>query len=234
MAASSIRKPHLLSLHTALQLLDMKVGPTASYGVEVIWQNLTQANLEMYNRLKASFLKRILSLHISTKNRLVYLLSDTPLFAEDLRRRYNLPRTAAYEEMLRSWEFKFADLDPAFFSTRAMRDSTWSLVNRTNSKERCLNPLHRRAETGRECRGQLGHDLASEVYHPQHVEGTLQGRTLSRDNGFRHHQDTVCLEGAKKRNSRQVVGTAQGTPKRRACTKRTRPHYDRKRYLFVY
>jgi hypothetical protein len=60
---SAIHKPHLLSLKAALRLFDMKIAPIASYGIELIWEDLTVGNLESYNRLKASFLKRALVLH---------------------------------------------------------------------------------------------------------------------------------------------------------------------------
>ena len=95
-ASSMIRKPHLLSLKTALQLFNLKVAPITTYGVELIWENLTPANLESLDRVKAAFLKRTLGLHPSAKNRLVYCLAQTPLFSKELQERLGLSQTSAF------------------------------------------------------------------------------------------------------------------------------------------
>ena len=56
-AATTIREPHLLSLRTALQLFNLKVAPTASYGMNLVWEYLSPSNFESLNWLKAAYLK---------------------------------------------------------------------------------------------------------------------------------------------------------------------------------
>ena len=125
LAFHAIHKPEQLSLSTAMALFDLKVGPTVSYGIEVIWPHLTKANMAQLDRVKAAFLKRALGVHRTSRNRLVYLISEAPLFVEDLLRRFNLPRTAAYEEHILEWEEKMADVDTDFFNTRAFLTNGW-------------------------------------------------------------------------------------------------------------
>ena len=89
--------------------------------------------MERLDKVKPAFLKRALGLHVSCRNRLVYLLADTPLFVEDLKTRFNLPATTAYDEFIKNWEIKMASIDPEFFMVGAMKDDhTWKKVARTN------------------------------------------------------------------------------------------------------
>ena len=76
-AMASIEKPQLLSMGTALRLFDIKIAPVATFGIELIWESLTVAKLESFNRLEAAFLKGAMRLHSTSRNRLVYLLAGT-------------------------------------------------------------------------------------------------------------------------------------------------------------
>lgn len=129
-ATNSIPKPHLLSLRTALRLFDLKIAPTASYGIDIIWDKLTLANLETLNKIKATFLRRVLGLHSSSRSRYVFLLANSPLFIEDLVSRFHLPPTEIYKEWIRLWEDKMADVDPQFFNTDAMLNDDWKKPDR--------------------------------------------------------------------------------------------------------
>ena len=131
-AAGSIRSPQRLSLATAIRLFDLKVAPVATYGIEVIWRDMTAKNFDQLNRVKASFLKLALGLHRTAQNRLVYLLSGTPLLSEDLRQRFGLPETTAFLEHLRSWERKFAEIDVEFYNAGANLSDTWKELDRPN------------------------------------------------------------------------------------------------------
>lgn len=70
------------------------------------------SQLEQLYRFKASLLKRALGRNISARNRLAFRVADFPLLTEDLLRRLNLLQIAAFEEKLRRWEQKFAEIDP--------------------------------------------------------------------------------------------------------------------------
>jgi len=131
-ASVGIRTPSKLSLRTALILFDIKVAPVASYGIEIIWDHLSSALLEKLDRIKPAFLKRALGLHRSSLNRYVYLLSDTSLFVEDLKRRFKLATTPAYLEFVSLWERKMAEINPDFYCTGAMTSEAWKGANRTN------------------------------------------------------------------------------------------------------
>ncbi|XP_003745406.1 uncharacterized protein LOC100904331 [Galendromus occidentalis] len=75
---------------------------------------------------------RLFNLTIAPTASLVYRLADTSLLIEDLQKPLNLVKTVSYEECLRTWEGKFADIDDDFFSTRAMTDDTWKGLDRRN------------------------------------------------------------------------------------------------------
>ena len=131
-ASVGIKTPSRLSMRTALNLFEIKVAPVASYGIEVIWEFLSATQLEQLDRVKPAFLKRAMGLHCTARNRLVYLLGDTPLFVEDLRRRFSLPVTPAFSEFISVWERKMAEVDPEFYNTGAMINDTWKGTNRLN------------------------------------------------------------------------------------------------------
>lgn len=124
-----IPTPHKLTLSVAIDLFDLMVNPTASYGVQVIWPFLTRRNFQELDKIKAAYLKRVLKVHRLSPNRLVYLIAGTPLFIEDLQRRYNLPRTRAFQEYLEEWEGKLAEVHPLFFQTQAMTSDAWKRAN---------------------------------------------------------------------------------------------------------
>jgi len=128
-AFTSIKNPKKLSVSTALQLFNMKIAPTASYGIQLIWQNLSVQNMQELDKVKTAFLIRVLCLHRTARNRLVYLLADTSYFIEDLQKRFSLPETEAFRAFIHTQEEKMAQIDPGFFSTPAMASSQWKGVH---------------------------------------------------------------------------------------------------------
>ena len=131
-AMASIEKPQLLAMGTALRLFDIKIAPVATFGIELIWESLTVANLESFNRLKAAFLKRAMRLHSTSRNRLAYLLAGTPLMIAEIRTRLGLPETPAFAACMASWEAKIAEVDPKFFETPSMTDFRLRGSKKTN------------------------------------------------------------------------------------------------------
>ena len=97
-----------------------------------MWTKLSCSQLIQLDRVKPSFLKRVLGLHTSTYNRLVYLLADTELFIEQIKTQFGLPETPAYLEFISSYEEKMAQIDPEFYTTGAMTQSEWKGTGRTN------------------------------------------------------------------------------------------------------
>ena len=67
MVTYSIKNLHKLSIETAVKLFDLKVSPTASYGIEVIWPYLTINDFETLERVKTRYLKKVLGIQNSYK-----------------------------------------------------------------------------------------------------------------------------------------------------------------------
>ena len=60
----------MLSLKTALRLFEAKTLLTLTYGIEIIWEHLTERQLKGTESLKARFLKRAMGLSKYTPSRL--------------------------------------------------------------------------------------------------------------------------------------------------------------------
>ncbi len=129
---TEIRNPRCLSVKTALTLFDMKIGPIASYGISVIWEHLSVANLCVLDRVKTMFLKKVLSVSKLAKNRLVYALIGCPTFIESLKLSFRLPETQNYDTFLQNHVEKFTSIDPEFFSTPGMIIQNWREPHQVN------------------------------------------------------------------------------------------------------
>ena len=121
-AMASIPDAHRLSLKTAMQLFQMKAGAVASYGISVIWDELSTAQLEKLDKVKATFLKRALGLSRNARNRLVYVLAGTVPFVEDLVRQFNLKVTPALTEFREIFSRRMRDVSQAIYESPAMTD----------------------------------------------------------------------------------------------------------------
>ena len=79
----------------------------------------------MLDRVKPLFFKRVLGVSKFTKNRLVYIISETITFVEELQKQYCLPRTDAFVGFLRQQEEKFACVDQEIWQTPALMADNW-------------------------------------------------------------------------------------------------------------
>ena len=105
-AIARIRKPHLLSIKTAMAVFSLCVGPVAYYGLAAVWERMSVRLLGMVETVKASFLKRCLGVARSTKNRLVYSLLEERSFIEELLPILKVRCTLAVDEYLRAFKKK--------------------------------------------------------------------------------------------------------------------------------
>ncbi|PSN47588.1 hypothetical protein C0J52_04568 [Blattella germanica] len=128
-AIRDIKHLQALSLETALKLFLAKVLPIITYGIQILWQHLKKQELEMWEKVKATFLKRALGVSRYTPSQLVYLLAREPFLIEDIRLRQCLPSTDAYQELLRERTEKRHQVGEEFYGTGAMIDRNWSLPN---------------------------------------------------------------------------------------------------------
>jgi hypothetical protein len=126
-AFNIISMPNLrkLSLETAIKLFKLKIAPIAAYGIRAIWKKLKISDLESLDKIKTIYLKRTLGVSKFASNRLVYLLTNTTSFLEDLMTMYELEHTAASTEFKRRYDLKVAEVKTDFYETSAMKNENW-------------------------------------------------------------------------------------------------------------
>lgn len=98
LATFGIRQLTDLSLETALKLFDLKISPIASYGIEIIWPYLSKNDFEKLEKTKSRYIKQLLGLSKVNYSRYVYEITDTDLFVHDLKLKYNLSDSNAFEK----------------------------------------------------------------------------------------------------------------------------------------
>ena len=125
-AMTSIKNLPKLSLKTAMKLFELKITPIITYGIAIIWEHLTKGNLAAIERVKAKFLKRVLSVSKYTPSRLVYVLTRETFFIEDLRHQVLLPSTQALQNLIKELQNKREEIWPTFYSTDAMMNNEWT------------------------------------------------------------------------------------------------------------
>jgi hypothetical protein len=123
--ATSIKNPRDLSIETALKLFELKISPIASYAISVIWKYLSSQNLVALDKVKTCFLKRMLGVHHTARNRLVYAAVDCPTFIQTLQESFSLERTAAFDDFMNIRYQKRMQIDPMFYLTPAVVNTEW-------------------------------------------------------------------------------------------------------------
>ena len=111
------------SLEGAVRHFNVMLRPIVTYGLEAIWQDLSVSHFELLDCCQWDFFKRVLGLHKSTRNRLVFYLCDVEHLSLVCAQKYG--RTPAFDEYVARLEDKLADVDPEFFSTPAYTQSVW-------------------------------------------------------------------------------------------------------------
>ena len=77
-AINAIGYINRLSLETSKQLFIAKVIPILTYGIQITWSYLKKKDLELLEKVKATFLKRALGVSKTTPSRMVYELEREP------------------------------------------------------------------------------------------------------------------------------------------------------------
>ena len=114
-----------LSLETAIKLFRCKVRPVLTYGIHQIWQFLKKRDLQRFENVKTSFLKRALGVFKFTPNGMVYEFPKEPFLIEELRLELLLPSTEPYESLLRERNLKRSEIPLEFHTISAMIDRNW-------------------------------------------------------------------------------------------------------------
>ena len=129
LAINDIQHLSKLSLRTAMTLFRVKVQPVISYGLHLIWEHLSASNLQCIEKIKATYLKRVLCLSKYTRSRLVYEMCRELSLLEEFRLNLLLPSTSAYEEAIRIHEGKKAEIWSDFYATDATTGKEWAEAN---------------------------------------------------------------------------------------------------------
>jgi hypothetical protein len=127
-AMNEIKNLKLIALGTAMQLFRLKVGPTLTYGMELIWEYLTCKQLLELEKTKARYMKRVLGVSQHTRSRLMYKLAKETFLVKDLKSSLMLPTTTAYKDALRELNDK-KDIWEDFYTTEAMTNRKWTETN---------------------------------------------------------------------------------------------------------
>lgn len=159
-ASSLIADPYRLSLDAALKLFALKLAPCAAYGVELVWECLSESDLALLDKSKPAFLKKVLGVHPNTRNRLIYLLTGTPFFVEELCASLKLRETPAYKDFISRKKRELSEVDPEFLTSPAMLSDAWRQPDRANRHVVIKSSTHGYHHTV--CRNELFHSPSFE------------------------------------------------------------------------
>ncbi|KAJ4427799.1 hypothetical protein ANN_25452 [Periplaneta americana] len=127
-AIFDIKNIRQLSLDTAIRLFEAKIVPIITYGIDIIWTNLSLRDLRTMENVKARFLKAALGISKHAPSRIAYELARENFLIEDLR--YKLPSTENSTRLLEERRQKRDEIWLDFYSTNAMTDRTWAGPNK--------------------------------------------------------------------------------------------------------
>lgn len=119
-----VKNLSMLSLNGALRYFEVMIKPIVLYGIDIVWEDLKVSDFLRLDAVKWNFLKRVLGVHRSTRNRLIALITGVPSLTESVVKK-GLPVTVAYDSYLKDCESKFTDVDPDIFKTCAFSNSVW-------------------------------------------------------------------------------------------------------------
>jgi hypothetical protein len=108
-AMNDIKDMKLIALGTAMKLFRLKVVPTLTYSMELIWEHLMRKQLLESEKMKARYLKRALGVSQHTRSGLVYELAKETFFVKNLKTSLMLPMMMAYKDALRELNNKKKD-----------------------------------------------------------------------------------------------------------------------------
>ena len=114
-----------LSLDAAKKFWTVMLEPIATYGISVIWNDLSVKQLQILDRSKFLFFKRVLGVHKTASNRKVAVLADISSLAEDLVRTGRVGSSDIFRSYIRDFEDRLSELPELFFLTPGILQSNW-------------------------------------------------------------------------------------------------------------
>jgi hypothetical protein len=128
LATYNIPQLQSLSIETASKLFDLKVSPIASYAIEEIWPFLSKNDLDKLESVKTRYFKRVLGLSKFNRSRFVYALLDFDLFVSDLKQKFALPDTFAFDKFCEANLVKQTEICDEFYTTCTMENTNWKSI----------------------------------------------------------------------------------------------------------
>ena len=128
-ALTDINHLQCISLKAAMRLFDIKIVPTLTYGIEIIWECLTVRQLQDMERLKATYLKRAMGVSKYTPSWLIYIVARETFLLADIRLSHLLPETSAVKEVLQDRRRKEEDVWSELYTTDAVLYRDWMQAN---------------------------------------------------------------------------------------------------------
>jgi len=106
------------------------VSPISSYAIEEIWPFLCKNDLDKLESVKTRYFKRVLGLSNNKYNisRFVYALLDFDLFVSDLKLKFALPDTNAFNKCCDANLGKQTEICDEFYLTCTMHNKNWQSV----------------------------------------------------------------------------------------------------------
>lgn len=90
----------------------IKILPIATYGIRLIWRYLTPRDLEKLERVKTTYLMRVLNVHRTSRNRLVFRLAGERPLIQEMMNNLQLGPTEASRVHMENWNQKQESNDP--------------------------------------------------------------------------------------------------------------------------
>jgi hypothetical protein len=131
-----------LSLTTALELFNIKIGPMATYGLTICWEFLKVSDFRNVDGVLMTFLKKVLGVSRFARSRIVVLLTETKLTTERLVETHGLTLTSNYLAYLDEWRVKLQEICPEFLGTTAMNDRSWTATGAGHRSSVCRLAVH--------------------------------------------------------------------------------------------
>ena len=124
-ATRKIQNLTSLSIESAMKIFNTAIVPILTYGIELVWNHLKKKDLEIWESVKATFLKKALRVSKFTQTRLIYVLTGELTLIEELRLKLLLPSTEGYIQMIEARKEKEKAIWEDFYCTGAMMDKNW-------------------------------------------------------------------------------------------------------------
>jgi hypothetical protein len=129
LAIYDIKNWACLSINTGMKIFDLKIAPIVSYGIQNIWQHLTLSDFRCIEKVKGLFLRRLLNIAWNSRSNLTYCMVECPLFVEELKHKFNLPDTPAYNKFYEQRLCELSTVPDEFYTLDIFSNDEWKGPN---------------------------------------------------------------------------------------------------------